>query len=55
MSSAWYQRWYLSFYRDVDEVIDLMDYISERHENDNEIANAISTSVGFGQDIDQVT
>ena len=34
---------------------DMMDDISEQHEIANEIANAISTPVGFGQDIDEVT
>ena len=42
------------FHRDVDDVHDMMDDISEQHEIANEIANAISSPVGFGQDIDEV-
>ena len=41
-------------YRDVDDVHDMMDDISEQHEIANEIASAISAPVGFGQDIDEV-
>ena len=33
----------------------MMDDINEQHEIANEIANAISSPVGFGQDIDEVT
>ncbi|CAB4015883.1 charged multivesicular body 4b [Paramuricea clavata] len=38
---------------DVDDVHDMMDDISEQHDVANEIANAISSPVGFGQDIDE--
>lgn len=37
---------------DVDDVHDMMDDISEQTELANEISDAISNSVGFGQDID---
>lgn len=37
---------------DVDEVHDLMDQISEQNEVANEISEAISNPVGFGQDVD---
>ena len=45
----------LLFHRDVDDVHDMMDDITEQHEIANEIQNAISNPVGFGQDIDEVT
>ncbi|XP_057291602.1 charged multivesicular body protein 4c-like isoform X1 [Hydractinia symbiolongicarpus] len=38
---------------DVDDVHDMMDDISEQTELANEISEAISSSVGFGQDIDE--
>jgi len=38
---------------DVDDVHDMMDDISEQTELANEISDAISTSVGFGQDYDE--
>jgi len=38
---------------DVDDVQDLMDDISEQTEVANEISEAISTNVGFGDDIDE--
>jgi len=38
---------------DVDDVHDMMDDISEQTELANEISDAISNSVGFGQDIDE--
>lgn len=38
---------------DVDDVHDMMDDISEQTELANEISDAISTSVGFGNDIDE--
>ena len=41
-------------FRDVDDVHDMMDDISEQTELANEISEAISSSVGFGQDIDEV-
>ena len=41
--------------RDVDDVHDMMDDISEQTELANEISDAISTSVGFGQDYDEVS
>ena len=40
--------------RDVDDVHDMMDDISEQTELANEISDAISSSVGFGQDVDEV-
>lgn len=49
--------YYISFFynlRDVDDVHDMMDDINEQHEIADEIANAISNPVGFGQDIDEV-
>ena len=41
------------FCRDVDDVHDMMDDISEQTELANEISEAISSSVGF-QDVDEV-
>lgn len=38
---------------DVDDVHDMMDDIHEQTELANEISDAISSSVGFGQDIDE--
>ncbi len=38
---------------DVDSVQDIMDELAEQHELSNEIANAISTPVGFAVDIDE--
>lgn len=38
---------------DVDDVHDMMDDISEQTELANEISEAISSSVGFGQDVDE--
>uniref|UniRef100_A0A915ALN1 Charged multivesicular body protein 4b n=1 Tax=Parascaris univalens TaxID=6257 RepID=A0A915ALN1_PARUN len=38
---------------DVDQVHDLMEDIAEQQEVANEIAEAISNPVGFGQDIDE--
>jgi charged multivesicular body protein 4 len=38
---------------DVDSVQDIMDELAEQHELSNEIANAISSPVGFGADIDE--
>ena len=41
-------------YRDVDKVHDLMDEVAEQQEIANEIGEAISNPVGFGQDVDEV-
>lgn len=38
---------------DVDKVHDLMDDVAEQQEIANEIAEAISNPVGFGQDVDE--
>jgi charged multivesicular body protein 4 len=38
---------------DVETIQDIMDDLAEQHELSNEIANAISTPVGFGVDIDE--
>src|SRR5580698_7757891 len=38
---------------DADKVQDIMDELAEQHELSNEIANAISSPVGFGADIDE--
>lgn len=38
---------------DVDSVQDIMDELAEQHELSNEIANAISSPVGFGAEIDE--
>ena len=46
--------WFVNIIRDVDDVHDMMDDINEQHEIADEIANAISNPVGFGQDIDEV-
>ena len=45
---------FLCLSRDVDDVHDMMDDISEQHEIANEIASAISNPIGFGVDIDEV-
>ena len=39
---------------DVDKVHDLMDDVSEQQELANEISEAISNPVGFGQEVDEV-
>lgn len=44
----------ISFSRDVDKVHDLMDDVAEQQEIANEISEAISNPVGFGQDADEV-
>jgi charged multivesicular body protein 4 len=36
----------------IDDVHEMMDDIAEQHDIANEISNAVSTAVGFGQDID---
>ena len=41
-------------FRDVDEVHEMMDDIAEQQEVANEIGEAISNPVGFGQDLDEV-
>lgn len=41
-------------YRDVDKVHDLMDEVAEQQEIAQEISDAISNPVGFGQDADEV-
>ena len=41
-------------YRNADDVHDLMDDIAEQQELANEISNAISSGIGFGQDMDEV-
>ncbi|KAF7273544.1 charged multivesicular body protein shrub [Rhynchophorus ferrugineus] len=38
---------------DIDNVHDIMDDIAEQHDLANEISNAISNPVGFGDDIDE--
>jgi charged multivesicular body protein 4 len=38
---------------DVDSVQDIMDELAEQHELSSEIANAISSPVGFGAEIDE--
>ncbi|CAG9765785.1 unnamed protein product [Ceutorhynchus assimilis] len=38
---------------DIDNVHDIMDDIAEQHDIANEISNAISNPVGFGEDIDE--
>lgn len=40
--------------RDVDKVHDLMDDVAEQQDVANEISEAISHPVGFGQDLDDV-
>lgn len=40
------------FFRDVDEVHNIMDDIAEQHDVANEISNAISNPVGFADDLD---
>lgn len=39
--------------RDIDQVHDMMDDIAEQQDIANEISNAISNPVAFGQDIDE--
>ena len=45
---------FFSHFRDVDKVHDLMDDVAEQQEIANEISDAISNPVGFGQDMDEV-
>ena len=42
------------FLRDVDDVQDMMDDISEQNEIAEEIGNALSQPIGFNQEIDDV-
>ena len=44
----------MSHHRDVDDVQDMMDDIQEQNELSEEITNALSNPVGFGQDVDEV-
>lgn len=46
--------WFSMIYRDVDKVHDLMDEVAEQQEIAQEISDAISNPVGFGQDADEV-
>ena len=39
----------------MDKVHDLMDEVAEQQEIANEIGEAISNPVGFGQDVDDVS
>ena len=41
--------------RDVDDVQDMMDDIQEQNQLADEITNALSSPVGFGQDVDEVS
>lgn len=45
---------FFSSSRDIDKVHDLMDDVAEQQEIANEISEAISNPVGFGQDVDEV-
>lgn len=40
--------------RNVDDVHNLMDDVAEQQEIANEISDAISNPIGFGQDVDEV-
>lgn len=42
-------------YRDVDDVHDMMDDISEQNEIAEEIGTALSAPIGFNQELDEVT
>ena len=44
----------MSLSRDVDDVHDMMDDISEQNEIAEEISSALSTPIGFNQEIDDV-
>ena len=44
----------VSLSRDVDDVHDMMDDISEQNEIAEEISSALSTPIGFNQEIDDV-
>lgn len=41
-------------FRNVDDVHNLMDEVAEQQEIANEISDAISNPIGFGQDVDEV-
>lgn len=43
------------FFRDIDKVDDLMQDITEQQELAQEISDAISRPVGFGEDFDEVS
>lgn len=45
----------LGFFRDVDQVHDMMDDIAEQQDVAKEISEAISNPVAFGNDIDEVS
>lgn len=45
---------FLWVYRDIDKVDDLMQDITEQQELAQEISDAISRPVGFGEDFDEV-
>ena len=42
-------------YRDVDDVHDMMDDIAEQNEIAEEIGTALSTPVGFNQELDEAS
>lgn len=43
------------YFRNVDDIHNLMDDVAEQQEIANEISDAISNPVGFGQDVDEVS
>ena len=45
----------VTFFRDVDDVHDLMDDIQEQNEVATEISDALSQPIGFNQEIDDVS
>ena len=45
---------YFIINRDVDDVQDMMDDITEQNEIAQEIGDALSAPVGFNQDLDEV-
>ena len=51
--------WYLMLHwltcRDVDDIHDMMDDISEQNEIAEEISSALSQPIGFAQEIDDVS
>ena len=54
--NLFHQIYYIIFIiRDVDDVHNLMDDVAEQQEIANEISEAISNPVGFGNDVDEVT
>lgn len=48
-------RFFLSLFRNVDEVHDIMDELAEQQEVSAEISEAISNPVGLGHDVDEVS